>query len=226
GQGNNNNMNATFNNMGNNNIMDMLNEIIANEGSNNTNVTARSVTKKNSRSDKHRKRNNNNNINPVGNNFSDMFSEIFNQTFTAVINNQDLIENIVDTVLNSDLVGSMIEEIEKLDSMNLELKDYNDKYLIEGKLPGINKKDIDLDYEDNTVTIKVKSNQLFTNGKNRIVTIIQPSSDIEKKFIVDNVDTNKISAVFESDILRVYLPKKRIETNDSQIIDVENYILE
>ncbi|MGL5351865.1 MAG: Hsp20/alpha crystallin family protein, partial [Clostridium sp.] len=77
-----------------------------------------------------------------------------------------------------------------------------------------------------TVTVKVKSNQLFTNGSNRIVTIIQPNSDIEKKFIVNNVDEAKISAVFESDILRVCLPKKKIETDDEQIIDVENYILE
>ena len=240
----NNNMNRIFNNQGNNNnIINMLDGIIGNQGNINIygmlNNQENNITRSN-------KRNNNNDIksiindqknsknnkknknrkNNVANEFTNTFNELFNQTFAAVINNQDIIENIVDTVLNSDLVEGMINEIEKLDGFNIELKNYDDKYLIEGKLPGVSKKDIDLDYYEDTLIVKVKSNQFFTNGKNKMVAIIQPNSDIEKKFIVKDVDINRISAVFKSDILRVCLPKKKSESDSVTIIDVDNYISE
>lgn len=213
----------------NNNIFEILNEALMNKDNSMKRAIDTLSNEKFNTDKEHQKsnrkqrkpRNGDNNIN---NNFTNTFNEIFNQTFTAVINNQDFIGNIVDTVLNSDLVNGLISEIESLESVNIELKDYDDKYLIEGRLPGISKKDIDLDYNEDIITVKVKSNQLFTNGKNSMITIVQPNADIEKKFIVNNVDTNRIKAVFKSEKLSIYLPKIKREVDNPTIIDVDNYI--
>ncbi|MEG2195593.1 MAG: Hsp20 family protein, partial [Terrisporobacter sp.] len=225
GQGNNviNNTGGMQSNQVNNtDLMNMLNSILTGQVSNNSQISNNNNNARgSSRKSKNRK---NNKAVDFNNDFANSFNQLFNQTFAAVVNNQDIIENIVDTVLNSDLVEGMLEDVEKLDGMNIELRDLNDKYLIEGKLPGVNKKDIDLDYDEETLTVKVKSNQLFTNGRNRMVAIVQPSSDIEKKFIVNGVDTDKISAVFKSDMLSICLPKKNKQIDTTPVIDVDNYI--
>ena len=253
-QGNLNNFNGMNNNYGNNNnnndVMSMLNAVLSNQGNqgnqgnismnngNNNDLGGRKKSNKRNSSNKgvgldltknkNKKNNNrrNNSDNGVNNEFINTFNQIFNQTFAAVVNNQDIIENIVDTVLNSDIVGGMISQIEKIDGMSIELRDYDDKYLIEGRLCGVNKKDIDLDYEDEILTIKVKNNQTFTNGRNTIVGIVQPNTAIEKKFTVKNADANRISATFKEDILRVCLPKKQNTMEIDTIIDVDNYILD
>lgn len=246
-QGNLNNFNGMNNNYGNNNsndVMSMLNAVLSNQGNismnngNNNDLGGRKKSNKRNSSNsnkgvgldltKNKKNNNrrNNSDNGVNNEFINTFNQIFNQTFAAVVNNQDIIENIVDTVLNSDIVGGMISQIEKIDGMSIELRDYDDKYLIQGKLCGINKKDIDLDYEDEILTVKVNNNQIFTNGRNTIVGIVQPNAAIEKKFVVKNVDENRISATFKEDMLRVCLPKKKNTMGIDTIIDVDNYILD
>lgn len=222
----NNNMGGFSNNQRNSNMMGRF------DGSRGNNVGNSNNNKRNK--NRNRKNNINSNINSNINNgenniLASSFNNLFNQTFAAVVNNQDIIESIVDNVLNSDLLTTMFEEVEKLDMMNIELKEYSNEYIIEGKLPGVNKKDIDLDYDEEVLTIKVKNNQLFTNGTNRMIAIMQPNSDIEKKFLVNDVDKDRILAEFKSDVLRVYLPKKKrdmVVDGLSTIIDVENYILD
>lgn len=163
--------------------------------------------------------NNYNNMPKVGDAFSS-FGTIFNQVFTTLINNEEIIDNIIDNVMNSDLVNDIIDG---LDEMNLELKNYDDRYVIEGVLPGISKKDIDIDYKNEHIEVTVKMNQVFSNGSNTMVAFVQPGRDLKKNFYVPNIDTSKIKAVYNSDLLRVYLPKKtKIETN-AEIVDVVDF---
>ncbi|GAB6168791.1 hypothetical protein JCM1393_12510 [Clostridium carnis] len=167
---------------------------------------------------------NNINSNQMNNLFNsplnNTFGGIFNQVFTSVINNQDLITDIVDTLLNNDTMNSILNSLEDLE---MELKDYGDRYLIEGKLPGIDKKNIDIDYNNDHVLVKVKRKQVFSNGRNAMVAIMQEGNDIEKSFYVPNVNSNKIKAVFNSEVLRIYLPKKEIVESNGTIIDVDNF---
>ncbi|MCR1952072.1 MULTISPECIES: Hsp20 family protein [unclassified Clostridium] len=149
------------------------------------------------------------------------FNSVFNQVFTTLITNEDLINNIVDTVLNSDVVNSVLESIED-DELDLDFIDYGDRYLIEGKLVGLDKKDIDIDYEDDHIRIKIKRNQVFNNG-NSMVAIFQEGSNLEKSYYVPNVEANKIQAVYNADVLRIYLKKRPPVDKDTTIIDVENF---
>lgn len=174
--------------------------------------------------------NNNNNIDynqksfSSGNNiisiFGGTFNSVFNQVFTTLITNEELMNNIVDTVLNSDVVGSVLDSIE--DESNLDFIDYGDRYLIEGKLLGINKKDIDIDYEEDHITIKVKKNQVFSN-ENSMVAVFQEGSSFQKSFYVPNIESNSIKAVYNADVLRIYLKKSPPVEKGTTIIDVDNF---
>ena len=172
----------------------------------------------------------NNNINYNNNSFSygndiisvfgGTFNSVFNQVFTNLITNEDLINNIVDTVLNNDTVNSVLNNVD--DELDLDFIDYGDRYLIEGKLVGVNKKDIDIDYDEDHIRIKVKKNHVF-NSENSMFAVFQEGLNLEKSYYVPNVESNNIKAVYNSDVLRVYLKKRATIEKGTTIIDVDSF---
>lgn len=160
-------------------------------------------------------------INVFSGSFAGTFNNIFNEVFTTLINNEELINGIVDTVMNSDVVNSLLEEEEEEEELKLEFRDYGDRYLIEGKLEGVDKKDIDVDYDNEHISIKVKRDALKVNSIT--IAMIQDKDYIEKSFYVPKVDPKRIQAVFNADVLRIYLKKLPEIEEGTTVIDVEDY---
>lgn len=159
--------------------------------------------------------------------FGEAFSSIFNEVFNTLASNEGLINNIVDTVLNSEVVNNIIEAEEKLEEeevLRLDFKDYGDRYLIEGKIEGVQKRDIDIDYDNEHISIKVNRNALEDRGKT--INILEENNYIEKNFFVPNVDLARIQAVYNAEVLRVYLKKKPEVEEGTTIIDVDSYLNE
>ena len=129
--------------------------------------------------------------------------------------------NIIDSVLNNETVNNMINEIENMVSLDINLSEREKEYIISGRLPGVKKSDIDVDYNNNYVTIKVKRNQFFSNGQNFSVTIIGPENEEIKDFYVGNVDPYSIKAVFKDNLLTVHVPKKNKIDDKATIINVD-----
>lgn len=154
-------------------------------------------------------------------NFSGAFNTIFNDVFSTLINNEGLINSIVDTVINSDAINSLIEEVEEDEEINLDFRDYGDRYLIEGKLEGLNKNDIDVDYDNEHISIKVKREALRDNSFK--IAMLEEKDYAERSFYVPKVDTKRIQAVFNADVLRIYLKKLPEIEEGTTIIDVEEY---
>lgn len=153
----------------------------------------------------------------------DVFSYVFSNVFDSVLNNTKLIDNIVNSVLNSDIVNDMVNTLEGMVNLNIDCKEYKRKYLIEADLPGVSKKDIDIDYTNNYISINIKRNQVFSNGKNVAVAVIQSGNDVSKDFYVENIDPYNIKAVFKDGHLSVYVPKKNRLKEISHIVEVSDY---
>ncbi|MCI6693264.1 MAG: Hsp20 family protein [Clostridium sp.] len=160
-------------------------------------------------------------INVFSGSFAGTFNNIFNEVFTTLINNEELINGIVDTVMNSDVVNSLLDEEEEEEELKLEFRDYGDRYLIEGKIEGVDKKDIDVDYDNEHISIKVKRDALKVNSIT--IAMIQDKDYIEKSFYVPKVDPKRIQAVFNADVLRIYLKKLPEIEEGTTVIDVEDY---
>lgn len=154
-------------------------------------------------------------------NFAGTFNSIFNDVFSTLINNEGLINSIVETVINSDVMNSLIEEEESEEEIDLEFRDYGDRYLIEGKLEGVNKKDIDVDYDNEHISIKVKRDAIKDNYFK--IAMLEEKDYAERSFYVPRVDSKRIQAVFNADVLRIYLKKLPEIEEGTTIIDVEEY---
>ncbi|MGG7144421.1 Hsp20 family protein [Clostridium nigeriense] len=162
-------------------------------------------------------------INVVSGSFMGTFNGMFNDVFNSLINNESLINSIVDSVLSSDMVNSIIEGEEE-EELKLEFRDYGDRYLIEGKIEGVNKQDIDIDYDNDHISIKISIDALRKSG---LLLVMNKDRDyIEKSFYVPRVDAKRIQAVYNADVLRIYLKKLPEAEEGTKIIDVEDYTTE
>lgn len=152
-----------------------------------------------------------------------IFPYIFSTTFNVVSNSIGFIDNIVDNIINSEFMDNLISEIDSMSSVNIDFKEHKRAYTLECYLPGVKKENIELEYENNYITLKVKRNMFYTNNKNIAMAVIQDWGDIEEDYYVENADADNIKAVFKNDILRVLIPKNTYIGEDTTIIDVDSY---
>lgn len=152
-----------------------------------------------------------------------IFPYIFSTTLNAVSSNLEVIDEIVDKFVNSNFMNNLVSEIDNMASININFKDHKRAYTLECYLPGVKKENIDLEYDNNYITLKVKRNMFYTNNKNIAMAVIQSGGDIEEDYYVENADAQNIKAVFKNDILRVLIPKNTYIGEDTTIIDVDSY---
>lgn len=153
-----------------------------------------------------------------------IFPYVFSNIFNTVINNSDIIDNIVDSVLNSDLMNEVINNLENMLTLNVEFKEYKNKYLIDANLPGVDKNNINIEYDNNYITVSIKRNNIYSNGKNVTIGVFQQENDVSKDFYVENINPYNIKAVFKDQRLRVYIPKKDKLKEISTVVEVYDYI--
>ncbi len=152
-----------------------------------------------------------------------IFPYIFSTTLNVVSSNFEVIDEIVDRFVNSNFMNNLISEIDNMTSININFKEHRRAYTLECYLPGVKKENIDLEYDNNYITLKVKRDVFYTNNKNIAMAVIQSGGDIEEDYYVENADSQNIKAVFKDDVLRVLIPKNTYIGEDTTIIDVDSY---
>ncbi|MGG7079113.1 Hsp20 family protein [Clostridium sardiniense] len=165
-------------------------------------------------------------------------TNIFTQTFNALINNNNFIDGIVDSLFNSGLLENLNEgfngDYNNEDSIiKVNIRDENDKYLIEGEFPGIDRQDIKIDYKDSYIYLNVRRKQVFSNGYNMSMMVMQFGDEFSREFFVPNADATRLKASYKNYRLRLELPKYMEEIvgnrndnlieNEDNIIDVVDY---
>ena len=164
--------------------------------------------------------------------FNNDFNNPYNRIGGVGNTDYDLFNGIVDSLLSSDMVNSLVNDLMQDTDYDVELKEYDTYYLIKGYLPGIGPKDVSIDFEKNKAILTIKRKQTFTNGSNSIVTVIQSGGNIVKNFYIGEVDVSSLRASFDNSLLLLTIPKvKKCEDIvsrgvDPTIIDVDNYTIE
>lgn len=127
----------------------------------------------------------NHNTNELGENFRDFLSDFFSDDFFAPM--------------------SFTNDIDKLSS---DIKETDNEYLVCASLPGVNKEDIDLDYIDNNLILKVRKQENYENSKDNFFKKANYYNEFSRSYYLENVDRSKIRAKFENDKLKIILPKQ------------------
>ncbi|CAI2553398.1 Acid shock protein [Apilactobacillus kunkeei] len=93
--------------------------------------------------------------------------------------------------------------------MKTDVIENDDEFEVKAELPGFKKEDIDINYENDTLTIHaihdLNKEQKDEDGK--LIRSERTSSDVSRSFYLPDADTDKIGAKYDGGILDIMVPK-------------------
>ncbi|PQP85127.1 Hsp20/alpha crystallin family protein [Paenibacillus sp. PCH8] len=92
-----------------------------------------------------------------------------------------------------------------------DIREEEDKYLVEAELPGIAKEDIDIQVEGSELIIRAKRNEDYEekDDSNRVIRRERRSGEFIRRFYVDHIDEEHIKARLENGLLKLEIPKRQ-----------------
>jgi HSP20 family protein len=91
----------------------------------------------------------------------------------------------------------------------VDVREAEDEYLMEVELPGLTDKDIELNVEDNILTLSSKKEQEKEEKKNGYLIRERRKHEFARTFVLPkDVERDKIKAEFKNGLLVVNIPKK------------------
>ena len=105
----------------------------------------------------------------------------------------------------------------------VDLKDTKDAYILSAEIPGLDKEDIDINADDNTLTISAHYDE-DTEQKDKDGSYIQRerrAGAFSRSFTLRNMAEDKVTAEMASGVLTVHCPKKTDGGADSQKVNIK-----
>ncbi|ASR41585.1 Hsp20/alpha crystallin family protein [Ligilactobacillus agilis] len=107
--------------------------------------------------------------------------------------------------------------------MKTDISESDTAYTVAVDLPGVDKKDIDIDFKDHALTISAKRDSFSdeSDAKGNLLSSERSYGRFTRQYQFPNVDKDKISAKYEAGVLTVTLPKTAEEISNSHKIEIE-----
>lgn len=125
--------------------------------------------------------------------------------------------NLFDNFFSDDFISTFDDR----NDIRADVRETNEAYLVEAELPGVNKEDLRLDYDNNYLTISAMKNETFEDRQDNYLRQERHYGQIARSFYFDNVDKNQIQARFQNGVLDIILPKRTIERSSYNGIPIQ-----
>lgn len=125
--------------------------------------------------------------------------------------------------LFKDFGRQFFEQFPGNSSIKTDVKELDDQYVVEAELPGFEKRNISLEFENNILTIEGKQTTENKSADDNGQVIHQERSfnDVKRQFTFNNVDENAIQAAYDKGVLNVRLPKKSVNDESKTNIQID-----
>lgn len=107
-----------------------------------------------------------------------------------------------------------------INNMKVDIKDTKNAYLVEAEIPGVNKEQIKVDYQNNYLTINVLKQNEVNEEKENYIKKERSSRKVARTFYIENINKEDIKASYENGILKISLPKSQ-QASDQKTIKIE-----
>lgn len=104
--------------------------------------------------------------------------------------------------------------------MRVDIRETEDAFLLEAELPGIDKDQVNIDLENNRLSISVNQEDKADEKNERFVRHERRACSMTRSFAIDNIDEDKITAKMDNGVLKLSLPKKNPEKPQNRKIDI------
>ncbi len=144
-----------------------------------------------------------------------MANELMNR-----FNMDPFLDGLANRFFNTDDGSSLLSA----KSLKTDITENDKDYQVKVDVPGIDKKDIRLGYQDGILSISVNkqasSQQKDEGGK--VIAQERTSGMMSRSYSLPNIDKDSISAKLDNGVLNIVLPKlSAVEGNDDNTIDIE-----
>ena len=107
------------------------------------------------------------------------------------------------------------------DVMKTDIVEKDGNYEMSMELPGVKKEDINIDYDNNYLTISATKNTDSKEKKENYLRRERRYGSVSSGFYLNTVSKDLIKAKFDNGVLNVHLPKKEKSEKDTNKIVVE-----
>lgn len=132
--------------------------------------------------------------------------------------------DLFDDFFNSDFI-TPIRMDNEMSKFKVDVKETDKAYIISADLPGVDKKDISVNYKNKYIIISAKREEEHEEKddkkENSYLRKEKTYGEFSRSFYFDNIQYDNINAKFENGVLKVELPKEVKEVDKGTKIEVE-----
>lgn len=109
-----------------------------------------------------------------------------------------------------------------LSPVKADLRETENEFIVEADLPGYNKENIEIRYEDNMLTISAKYDEVMEEKGESFIQRERRRGNYSRSIAIpSNVKEDEIKASFNNGVLKVVLPKLEPSKPRGRIIDID-----
>lgn len=106
-------------------------------------------------------------------------------------------------------------------SFKADIKEEEDKYWIEAELPGLKKKDINIEIDDDRLKISASREDVVEKEKQNYIYRERSTGKFQRSFYLENIKEDEIQAEYDNGILKIKLPKEKPGMKKRRVIDIK-----
>jgi HSP20 family protein len=99
----------------------------------------------------------------------------------------------------------------------VDVKDESNQYIVEAELPGFDKQEIKLDYEDGKLVISATKEEEQNEEKSNYIHRERRQCSMQRVIYLKDVDSEQINAKLDQGVLTIEVPKLNQVVNKRQI---------
>lgn len=124
---------------------------------------------------------------------------------------------LFDPFFNSDLF--MFNDHKNPNPMKCDIVENDNDFELIFDIPGVNKEDVRIDYENETLTIS--ASRKSENDKKHYVRRERNFFEVKRSFYVGEIDENEIKAKMDSGVLTITIPKEKEKVITKKSINID-----
>lgn len=143
-----------------------------------------------------------------------MSNDLMNR-FNKLANSDDFFNNFGRSFFNS--------WNNEMKSLKSDIKENDKEYIVKIDMPGVDKKDIALNFKDDVLTVDAKRDSFSddSDSQGNIITSERDYGTYSRSYRLPKVDGDKVSAKYEDGVLTVTLPKTKEEIDKTHNIQID-----
>lgn len=123
----------------------------------------------------------------------------------------------------ADFDSGFVKEGQRFTACRTDIREDDDKFVMESELPGFDKKDISIDISGSSLTLKAEhsenTDEKSKNGK--YIRRERTYGSYQRSFDISGIDADRISADYKNGILIMTLPKKKPDVPVTRRLEIQ-----